>query len=410
MSPRPTVLLGVTGGIAAYKAAELVRLMVKAGLEVHVVMTEAATRFVTPLTFETLTRQPVGTSLWERDAPGRIEHIDLGRDVDLMILAPATADVIGKIACGLADDLLTTTVMASTKPVLLAPSMNDAMYDNPIVQANLARLAALPRYRVIPPSEGELACQTVGKGRLPEPATLLAHVRRALTPPRLAGRRVLVSAGATRAWLDDVRYVTNPSTGRMGFALAEAAWLAGAEVTLVTGPTLLPTPVGVARVEAETVAAMGQALSARVAEHDLLFMAAAVGDFEAGARAAGKIKKTAHPDGLTVHLVPAPDLLSGLADVRGACVTVGFAAETSDHERHALDKLARKRLDYLFLNPVEGPDAGFATPTNQGTLFSTRSGRRVDFANQPKAELASALLDAVLRDLGDPLNPKEVPA
>jgi phosphopantothenoylcysteine decarboxylase/phosphopantothenate--cysteine ligase len=399
MPDRPRILLGVSGGIAAYKAADLVRLMVKAGLDVHVVMTEAATRFVTPLTFETLSLHPVGTSLWERQSADRIEHIDLGRDVDLMLVAPATADVIGKIAAGLADDLLTTTIMASDKPVLLAPSMNDAMYANPIVQQNLQRLKALGRYRVIEPSEGELACQTVGKGRLPEPLALLAHVQRALTPQRLAGKRVLVSAAATRAWLDDVRYLTNPSTGRMGFALAEAAWRMGAEVTLVTGPTLLPTPEGVLRVEAETVAAMGDALSARVADSDLLFMAAAVGDFEPAARVRGKIKKEGLAEGLPVALARAPDLLTGLADRKGRCVTVGFAAETSDHEQHARGKLARKRLDYLFLNPVEGPTAGFAAPTNQGVLFAARSGRRVDFENQPKAALAPALLAAVLDDL-----------
>jgi phosphopantothenoylcysteine decarboxylase/phosphopantothenate--cysteine ligase len=362
-------------------------------------MTEAATRFVTPLTFETLSVHPVGTSLWERQAADRIEHIDLGRDVDLVLVAPATADFVGKIAAGLADDLLTTTIMASSKPVLLAPSMNDAMFENPIVQANLGRLTALGRYRVIEPAQGQLACQTVGKGRLPEPPVLLAHVRRELTPQRLAGKRVLVSAAATRTWLDDVRFVTNPSTGRMGFALAQAAWTAGAEVTLVSGPTLLPTPIGVTRVEAETVSAMGEALSERIADSDLLFMAAAVGDFEAEARAPGKIKKAAHPDGLTLRLGPAPDLLLGLADRRGRCVTVGFAAETSDHERHGRGKLERKRLDYLFLNPVEGPEAGFASSTNEGTLFAARSGRRVDFANQTKDDLARALLAAVLDDL-----------
>jgi len=398
MTYKPRVLLGVTGGIAAYKAAELVRLLVKAGLDVHVVMTDAATRFVTPLTFETLSLHPVGTSLWERASSDRIEHIDLGRDVDVMLIAPATADVIGKIAGGLADDLLTTTVMASAKPVLLAPSMNDAMFANPIVQENLARLAAMDRYRVIEPAEGQLACQTVGKGRLPEPPVLLAHVLRALAPQRLAGRRVLVSAGSTRAWIDDVRYLANPSTGRMGFALAEAAWRLGAEVTLVTGPTLLPTPVGVTRVEAGTVAAMGEALATRIGASDYLFMAAAVSDFEAVARTPGKIKKDTQANGLTLTLGHAPDLLMGLADRKGACVTVGFAAETSDHERHAQAKLARKRLDYLFLNPVEGADAGFAAPTNQGVLFAARSGRRLEFVNQPKADLAAALLAAVLDD------------
>jgi phosphopantothenoylcysteine decarboxylase/phosphopantothenate--cysteine ligase len=393
------VLVGVTGGIAAYKAAEVVRLLVKRGYQVHVQMTEAATRFVTPLTFETLSLHEVGVSLWDKESPDRIQHTEAGREADLIVVAPATADFVGKLACGLADDLLSTTIMASRAPVLLFPSMNEAMFANPIVQGNLQRLAALGRYAVVEPDEGELACQVVGKGRLPEPQVVAELVTRALTPQRLAGRHVVVSAGATRAWMDDVRFLTNASTGRMGYALARAAWLAGARVTLVSGVTGLEAPVGVRRVEADTVEAMGQALSAAVTDADFLLMAAAVGDFAPEARVPGKIKKEGLAQGLTLKLKRGPDLLAGLARGKGARVFVGFAAESADHEQNALAKLANKGLDFLFLNPVGQPGAGFESPTNRGTLFSARTGRRYSFDTQPKDELAQALLARVLDDL-----------
>jgi phosphopantothenoylcysteine decarboxylase / phosphopantothenate---cysteine ligase len=390
-----TILLGVTGGIAAYKACDLVRLLVKDGHDVHVMMTEAATRFVSPLTFETLSLNRVGTSLWDKAEADRIEHTETGREADLIVVAPATANFIGRVAAGLADDLLTTTVMASRAPVLLFPSMNEAMYANPIVQDNLTRLAAMDRYHVIDPDAGELACQVVGKGRLPAPADMLAWIQRALGGGRLAGRRVLVSAGATRAPIDDVRFISNPSTGRMGFALARAAWLAGAEVTLVTGPTLLPTPTGVRRVEVSGVQQMGQALEDELVAADMLFMTAAVGDFELEQPWRGKLKKGDHAAGLTLALRRGPDLLTSLARDKGARILVGFAAEAHDHDRQARAKLASKGVDFVFMNPVEAAGAGFASPDNHGTLYAA-DGRATRFDPCAKETLALRIIEAVL--------------
>ena len=389
------VLLGVTGGIAAYKACEFVRLLVKAGHDVHVVMTEAATRFVSPLTFETLSLNRVGTSLWDKAEADRIEHTETGREADLIVIAPATANFIGRLTAGLADDLLSTTVMASRAPVLLFPSMNEAMYANPIVQANLTRLAEMDRYHVIDPDAGELACQVVGKGRLPAPPDMLAFTQRALGGQRLVGRRVLVSAGATRAPIDDVRFISNPSTGRMGFAIARAAWLAGAEVTLVSGPTLLPTPTGVRRVEVSGVQEMGEALSDGLRTADILFMTAAVGDFELEQPWRGKLKKGDHPAGLSLSLRRGPDLLTSLARDKGDRVLIGFAAEARDHDRHARVKLASKGVDFLFMNPVEAPGAGFASPDNHGTLYAA-DGSATPFEPCSKVALAQRIVDAVL--------------
>ena len=424
------VLLGVCGGIAAYKACELCRLLIKDGVDVHVIMTDAATRFVTPLTFETLSLHRVGCSLWDKVSADRIEHTEIARDADLIVVAPATANTVGRIRGGLADDLLSTVVMASETPVLLFPSMNVTMFENPIVQGNLAALTARGRYEVVDPDDGELACQVVGRGRLPEPAVMRAFIRRALRARRadvaragapsasaqtdaaarsqgdaraevadLRGQRVLVSAGATRAPIDDVRFITNPSSGRMGFAIAEACWERGADVTLVTGPTLLPTPTGVLRLDVETVAEMRAALSAQFAAPagsppDLMFMAAAVGDFELERPFPGKLKKAKHLDGLDLRLRRGPDLLSELSAENSETCFVGFAAEVADHEQNAQGKLRSKKLDYLFMNPVGAPGVGFASTENQGVLYPA-SGRREPLALQSKQDLAGVLVDRV---------------
>ena len=458
------VLLGVCGGIAAYKACELCRLLIKDGVDVHVIMTDAATRFVTPLTFETLSRHRVGCSLWEKVSADRIEHTEIARDADLIVIAPATAHSIGRIRGGLADDLLSTAVMASETPVLLFPSMNTTMFDNPIVRGNLAALTALGRYDVVEPDDGELACQVIGRGRLPEPEVMRAFVRRAIRARRagqaslevpapealtgpgavsqdvvtplvadLRGRRVLVSAGATRAPIDDVRFITNPSSGRMGFAIAAACWERGADVTLVTGATLLPTPTGVQRVDVETVAEMRAALAAPFApaidpspgtaeragdkgghgSPHLMFMAAAVGDFELERPFAGKLKKAARAEGLDLRLRRGPDLLSELSAKHGETCFVGFAAEVSAHDANAQGKLRSKQLDYLFMNPVDVPGVGFASMENRGVLYHA-SGHREALPLQSKWDLAGALVDRVSGSLpraprpqGDP--PTEAP-
>jgi phosphopantothenoylcysteine decarboxylase/phosphopantothenate--cysteine ligase len=388
---RRRVLLGITGGIASYKAAWLARLLTQAGAEVDVVMTAAATEFVGPVTLEALTGRAVATELL---GPGRaLDHIRLARAADAVVVAPCTADFLARAVHGHANDLLSACLLATTAPVLLVPAMNDRMWAHPQVGRNVEHARALG-YRVLDPDEGPLAAgEGSGPGRMPEPETILAHAGRLLEPAAaLAGRRVLVTAGPTREPLDPVRYVSNHSSGKMGVAIAAAAWRRGAEVMLVAGPLQVPVPAGIAATSVETTEQMAAAVGAELARADVLVMAAAPADFRAGTVAGQKIKRT---DGaLSLALEPTPDILASTRDRRRpGSIAVGFALETTDTLANARRKLEAKSLDLVVLNDATEPGAGFGVDTNRVTLVSRDAEDRLPL--MPKSDVADALLDRV---------------
>lgn len=389
------VLLGVSGGIAAYKAPELVRRMRDAGADVRVILTEAAARFVSALALEVVSEHPIGLDLWRPAPDSRIVHTDLGREVDLIVLAPATADLVGRIRHGLADDLLTTTVMACATPVLVCPSMNTEMLANPFVRDNLAALAADPRYTLLEPGVGLLACGVTGPGRLPDPPEIIEAAAAVLTPKRLSGVRVTLSAGPTHEAIDPVRFITNRSTGTMGFALARAFAAAGADVTLVAGPVALRTPVGVARrVDVVTAAELAAAVDSAWPSTDVLVMTAAVADFRPSAPSARKIKKDGAAPALDLErTVDVLGAAAARAD-RGERVLVGFAAETDDVLAYARGKLAKKDLDFIVANDVSAPGVGFGAGDNAVTLIG-REGEPLSLGRAPKEQIATALVEAL---------------
>jgi len=389
------ILLGVSGGIAAYKAVELARRLVELarrlvtdGAQVKVVMTPSATEFVTPLTFAALTGQTVGTSLF---GPGihPLEHIWLGQKVDAIVLAPATANLIGKLAHGIGDDLLTTILLAATRPILVCPAMNCEMYDNPTVQDNLARLRQRGLW-VLEPEPGPLACGAVGFGRLPEVENILQALARLVSLQDLAGRYLLVTAGPTHEDLDPVRYLTNRSSGKMGYAVARAAWRRGARVTLISGPTHLPPPYGVDFVPVRSALDMMGEVVSRFSTCDALIMAAAVGDYRPESLAAHKIKRASAA--LKVNLMPNPDILQAIRDLKGGQIIIGFAAETHDLIKEASRKLEEKNLDLIVANDVSQPDSGFAADTNEVTLVTADS-EPVALPLLSKDEVADRILD-----------------
>jgi len=386
------VVLGVTGGIAAYKAVEVASRLRKLGATVYVVMTRAAANFVTPLTFREISGNAVVTSMWDEPKQWNVEHIALATRADLFVIAPATANVIGKLAAGIADDMLTTTVMATKAPVLLAPAMNSGMYLNPVVQANIARLAGLG-YHVLPPDEGLLACGVEGPGRLPEPEVIVARAAALLgAGGDLAGRKVLVTAGPPREAIDPVRYISNHSSGKMGYAIAAAARARGADVVLVTGPTALTPPPGVRTVPVETAAEMLAAVLAEYDDCDAVVKAAAVADYRPVAPAEHKIKK--HDEEMTLTLTKNPDILAELGRRKRHQVLVGFAAETRDLAANAGAKLAKKNLDMIVANDVTVPGAGFGADTNVARLLY-RDGRTEELDLMAKSELAGVILDRI---------------
>lgn len=395
------LLLGVSGSIAAYKAAELVRLFKKAGAEVQVLMTEDAARFISPLTLGTLSEGDVLTEIFPEHAEGSwTRHVTLGLWADLFVIAPATAQTLAKLAHGFSDSMLTATALSARCPVLVCPAMDHDMYHHPATQANLGRLAGFG-YEVMEPSYGALASGLVGHGRMPEPEEILARVAARLTvaegertsEPALAGRRVLITAGPTREPIDPVRFLSNPSTGTMGFALAAAARRRGADVTLVSGPTALETPPGVVRIDVTTAQEMYDAVQAH-RNADLVFMAAAVSDYAPARTSEQKIKKG---DGdLTLRLRRTPDVLAALGRAkRPGQVLVGFALETHDGIEHAHRKLAAKNLDLVVLNVQGEAGAGFGGGTNRVTLVG-RDGYEEALPLLPKADVAEAILDRVL--------------
>jgi phosphopantothenoylcysteine decarboxylase/phosphopantothenate--cysteine ligase len=391
------VALGVTGGIGAYKAVEVARGLQKRGHEVAAIMTRSARRFVGEVTFEAITRRPVITDQFARGANADIEHIALATDIGLLLVAPATANVIGKLANGMADDFLTSLYLATRAPVLLAPAMNTNMLEHPAVQRNMQTLAARG-VQFVDPGEGFLACGWIGKGRLAEPDAIVDAAERLLRPQgSLLGRRIVVSAGPTYEDLDPVRYLGNRSSGRMGYAVAAEASRRGAHVVLVSGPTRLDPPAGVRVERVRSAHEMARAVIEQASGADAVVMAAAVADYTPEGGATGvKIAKSDGP--LTVTLVRTPDILAELGRRRGGAVTpilVGFAAETGDPRPRARQKLAAKQVDLIVANDVSRADAGFDSETNAATFIS--EGEEVDQPLQPKSELAARLLDRVER-------------
>lgn len=391
------ILLGITGGIAAYKVCTLASHLAQAGALVDVVMTEAATRFVTPLTFEALTGRPVYTDMWHTAGealPTHIAHVGLAHAAELLIIAPATANTLAKLACGLADNLLTTLALAASCPLVLVPAMDAGMWSHPATQANVAVLRERGAY-IVGPAWGRMASGLTGKGRMVEPDEILGHMRLVLGKKGpLAGRKVVVTAGPTREPLDPVRFLSNPSSGRQGFALAQAALDRGAQVTLITGPTTLPTPIGAERVEVTTAQEMHDAVLTAIDGADALLMAAAVADYRAATIAPQKIKKG--EEELSLRLVRTPDILSAVRDARGPRLraVVGFAAESERLVENARSKLLAKNLDLIVANDITAPDAGFGVETNRVVLIG-RDGSVEPLPLMSKTAVAEAILDRV---------------
>ena len=384
------VLLGVTGGIAAYKSAELVRRLRDRGAEVQVVMTAGACQFVTPLTFQALSGRPVRTDLWDEAAEAAMGHIELARWADRVLVAPASADFLARLAHGLADDLLTTLCLATDAPIDVAPAMNRLMWANAATQANVALLRSRG-VSVLGPAEGDQACGETGPGRMLEPAEILeAMAPRTTAPGVLAGLKVLITAGPTRERIDPVRFITNRSSGKMGFAVAEAAREAGAEVILVSGPVNVATPPGVRRVDVETAEQMMAAVNEHFEGTDVFIAAAAVSDYRPVQAAAEKIKKTS--DSLVLALSRTTDILATVAARTPRPFVVGFAAETQNVERNALAKLEGKRLDLIAANQV-GDNLAFDCEDNALTLYWP--GGQRELGRAPKRQLAAALVSVI---------------
>lgn len=393
------ILVGITGGISTYKTCTLVSHLTQAGAQVDVVMTEAATRFVATLTFQALTGRPVYTSLWSgpgEGLPTHIAHVGLAHAADLLVIAPATANTLAKLATGQADNLLTTLALAASCPVLVAPAMDAGMWTHPATQANVATLRGRGMH-FAGPARGRMASGLEGEGRMMEPDEILGHVRQVMgREGKLAGRRVVVTAGPTREWLDPVRFLSNPSSGRQGFALAQAAVDRGAVVTLITGPTHLATPVGAERVEVTNAQEMHDRVLSAVERADALIMAAAVADYRPDQVAAQKMKKGT--EDLALHMVRTPDILSTVAarggQPRTPRVVVGFAAESQDLVDNARAKLGSKNLDLIVANDVTAPGAGFATETNRVVILD-RAGGAEELPLMSKAAVAEAVLERV---------------
>lgn len=387
-----TIVLGICGGIAAYKAVELLRLYKKAGAEVHVVMTHSAQKFVGPLTFQTLSGNPVHTELFDLYQEQEIGHISLADRADLLVVAPATANLIGKVASGIADDLLTTTIMATKAPVIFAPAMNTNMLENPVYSENQARLERLG-YRFIEPASGDLACGWQGKGKLPDPECLFTDSLTSLRDSDLSGETVLITAGPTREEIDPVRYLSNYSSGKMGYAIARCAAQRGAKVVLVSGPTALDSPRGVETIHVVSAEQMNGAVLDRAPEATVIIKAAAVADYRPQVRADGKVKKEGQ-ESWTVALEKNTDILAALGQMGLNALLVGFAAETDDLIGNARKKLEKKNVDLIVANDVSRADAGFEVDTNAVRLLF-RDGSEEELPLMPKSEVANTLLDRI---------------
>lgn len=386
------VLLAVGGGIAAYKCPELVRRLVGEGADVQVAMTRAAREFVSPLVLQTLSHHPVALELLDPQEEAAIGHIRVGEVADVVLVAPATADLIARMALGVADDIVTAALLVARCPVVVAPSMNTNMLEHAAVQRNIATLR-LFGYRLVESDRGELACGYEGAGRLPDADALVAEITAALATNDLQGRQILVSAGPTREALDPVRYLTNRSSGRMGYAVAAAAWRRGADVTLVSGPTALATPRGVARVDVTSAAEMHDAMLTRATSADVVVMVAAVADYRPSEASSHKLKKKGG-DPVSLPLTENPDILATLGRLPGKRVLVGFAAETSDVVVHAREKLMRKGAHMIVGNDVTIPGAGFESETNAAVLVDGAAEYHTGMVT--KDRLADLILDRIL--------------
>jgi phosphopantothenoylcysteine decarboxylase/phosphopantothenate--cysteine ligase len=384
------ILLGITGGIAAYKSAELVRLLKKAGAEVRVVMTPSAQEFVQPLTYQALSGHRVYIDLFDAEAESAMDHIELARWCDLLLVAPASADFLGKMNAGYADNLLLTLCLASKRPVAVAPAMNQQMFANPATRDNLKQLGER-KVLVWGPAEGEQACGDVGPGRMLEPEQLLGNVVLQFVPGKLDGVELLLTAGPTREAIDPVRYISNRSSGKMGYALAEAALQAGARVTLVSGPVSLAAPAGAQLVAVESALQMYEAVMQQVEHSDIFIGCAAVSDYRVDQVATHKIKKSGNS--LSLPLVLNVDILAAVSALENRPFCVGFAAETQKLEKYALAKLEQKNLDMIAANPVGNDDSGFETDTNQLEVFWRDGRSSIERGN--KIAIAKQLIDLI---------------
>ncbi|KGP73938.1 bifunctional phosphopantothenoylcysteine decarboxylase/phosphopantothenate--cysteine ligase CoaBC [Pontibacillus yanchengensis] len=392
------VVLGVSGGIAAYKACALTSKLVQAGADVTVIMTESAQQFVTPLTFQALSRNPVYTDTFDEKIPEQIAHIDVADWADLIVLAPATANLLGKIANGIADDMLTTTLLASEAPVYVAPAMNVHMYAHPAVQMNLKQLDQYG-YRFIEPGEGYLACGYVGKGRLEEPETIVGVLEEQENLEQsLAGKRVLITAGPTKEKIDPVRFFTNHSTGKMGYALAKQAVSLGAYVTLISGPVNLDTPKGVQRINVESADEMYHQVLEHYVNQDIVIKTAAVADYRPKTSYSTKMKK--EPGDLKIEMERTKDILQALGERKTSQFLVGFAAETTNPLEYAKDKLEKKNLDAIVVNNISEEGAGFGGDTNIVTYMNGK-GDQINYPLQSKEEVAKHILQHVANELKD---------
>ncbi|HOU50996.1 MAG TPA: bifunctional phosphopantothenoylcysteine decarboxylase/phosphopantothenate--cysteine ligase CoaBC [Smithella sp.] len=385
------IVLGITGGIAAYKAAELVRALIKTGAQVKVIMTKNAQEFITPLTMQTLSQNRVYTDMFVPADKFDMAHIELAEFADAFVIAPATANIIGKIACGIGDDLLSTTIMAQDKPTLICPAMNDKMLANPVVQENISKLKNLG-YVFMESAEGELACKTKGKGRLPDIEDIVEAITNLLTPKDLKGSKILITAGPTEEPLDPVRFITNLSSGKMGYALATAAQRRGADVTLVSGPTHLPPPPAAEIIKVRTAKEMYQAVMDHYVNATVIIKAAAVADYCPSTTAAEKIKKD--KKNISLELKNNPDIIAEVGKHKGNRILVGFAMETQNLLVNATEKLRKKNMDLIVANNLREEGAGFRTDTNVITIID-RDGKTEALGKMTKMEAADAILDRV---------------
>ena len=392
-----TVVLGVTGSIAAYKTASLASSLVKLGCSVHVIMTKNATNFINPITFETLTSHKCLVDTFDRNFEFNVEHVSLAKEADLFMIAPCSANVIGKIANGIADDMLTTTVMAAKCPVLISPAMNTNMFENQIVQDNIAKLKKYG-YKIIDPASGYLACGDTGKGKMPEPELLLEFIVDTIAFEKdLAGKKVLVSAGPTREAIDPVRYITNHSTGTMGYALATNARRRGAEVTLVSGPTSIKKPDGVKVVDVISALDMKNAMVEEFDNADIVIMCAAVADFRPKDVADNKIKKASFGSDeseMTIPLESTDDILSTLMSRKNKQFVCGFSMETENMIDNSKEKLSKKNLDMICANNVKEEGAGFGTTTNAVTIITKDEVKEIPLAD--KSDVAKNIIDSIV--------------
>ena len=387
------IVLGVTGGIAAYRAAQIARDMTKKGAHVYCILTKNALNFITQQTMETLTGNPAVVDMFARPDKWEVEHISLAKRADVFLVAPASANFLGKMAAGVADDMLTTTVMATKAPIIIAPAMNTNMYENPVTQRNMRTLRELLGVTFVEPSTGLLACNDVGKGHIADDKDIIAAVERALGEKDFAGKRVLVTAGPTREAIDPVRYLNNKSSGKMGYAIAAAAARRGAEVTLISGPVALEKPDGVTRVFIESTRDLYREMEARCEKQDVIIQAAAPADYRPEHIAEQKIKKTGD-EPFDVHLVQNPDVAAMVGQhKRPGQILVGFAAETQNLSENAGKKLLKKNLDFIVGNDVTRPGAGFDVDTNIVTFYDAKG--ETALPQLLKSEVADRILDHV---------------